>query len=330
MIITSKFSVINLVYSNTLVVTFDAQETRFAKAYGEPRIDVAGVIPYDAGEPAPPVNLAFTIEEDIGAPLVGGAAAFNNASANWEISAVGDTTLTPGTVVGFHKGFEEVLGNVLLATQIDYVAGNVDEGVGDDYLIGFCVLPGTDAADDLAGLFFGWGQYNSVRRIFAFEKTKGGAGVLIGAPVARPSPNGLYLRMTREADAYTFEYSLNNAQTWAVLGSTTLGSAAPRLGLFVSSGDDLTPATALFSNLAATTLPVPTPGTFTILGSPDMRLMRSQGPHTFQLDGKVDPQAKEKVEGWSAEISARLSAAKATLLANPDPGPNPAESIAQA
>lgn len=330
MIVKTQHSVVNRVYQASLLVDFDAQEARYSKAYGEPSVNVAGEIPYDAGDPPPPQDLVFDLEQDIGPAAVGGTAVYNSASQNWEIEAAGVLGVDQATVTGFHKGYKDVIADVILETQLDFIDELPVEGMAGDYLVGFCVLPGTDAANDLAGIFFGWGELGGVRGIWAFEKDKGGTGTVLGSLVPRSQPNGVYLRMVRVSADLTLSYSLNNGQTWSVLSTAELDAAAPRMGLFTSSGDNDAVVNALFSKIRSQTLPVPTPGTFVIQGGPTYELIRSMSPHVFQLDGKTDPEAQAKVHGWAAEIRSRIEVAKDELLANPDPGQNPDISYAQA
>lgn len=329
MIVKTSLNVINRVYSAALATELDVQETRFSRAYGEPQVNVAGVIPYDAGDPPPPQDLVFNIEQDIGPAAVGGVAVYNAASQNWEIEAAGVLGVNQATVSGFFKGYMDVVADVVVETQLDFIDELPDEGMAQDYLVGISVLPGTDASPDLAGLFFGWGEYGGVRGIWAFEKEKGQDGTLLGSLVARSNPSGVFLRVTRTSADVLLSYSLNNGQTWQEFESTTVDSVAPRMGFFTSSGDTAATVTALFSKVRSQTQPIPTPGTFVIEGGPTMRLIRSQSPHTFSLDGKVDPEAQAKVVGWAAEIRGRLEAAKDTLMANPDPGSSPDVSFNQ-
>lgn len=330
MIINTKLGVINHVHRATLEIELDAQESRFVKAYGEPRVDIAGVFPYEAQDPPAPEALLFDIEEDIGSSVVGGSTLFNTASHNWEITAAGSIAAGLSGVHGFHKGVRDVLADIRFETQIDYVDAELEVATAD-YIHGWAILPGFDASANLPGVFFGWGSYDGQRGIWAFEKEANEDGTLIGSLVPVQYANGVFLRIERTGSTFILKYSLNNAETWSVFAEVHVAAKAPRIGLFTSSGDTNNTATskALFSRIATTTNPPAIPGTFEILGSPSMRYIRSQSPLSFQLDGKVDPEAEQKVVGWAIEMKARLEHAKVTLLGHPDPGMNPTASMRQ-
>lgn len=60
-----------------------------------------------------------------------------------------------------------------------------------------------------------------------------------------------------------------------------------------------------------------TSSTFVIAGGPKLAYVRSGMPIAFELDGTVEPEAKEKVAGWAITIKTRLEDAMTALKAKP-------------
>jgi hypothetical protein len=131
------------------------------------------------------------------------------------------------------------------------------------------------------------------------------------------SVSGLRLLVVRADASLTYKYSTDNGITYTTLGTSTVTASSVRAGLFANSGLS-TLATVLVDEYVITSSPSNV-SSFTIAGGPNLRYIRSQAPHTFRLDGKVDPDAKAKVRGWVAEVVRRISVAKTALLANQDP-----------
>ena len=74
MLIKTTLSVSDKVYAASVDVESDALETSYFQAYGEPKIDLAGVIPYVPASPQQPpgqIDLDSTVE--LGTPPAAGS-----------------------------------------------------------------------------------------------------------------------------------------------------------------------------------------------------------------------------------------------------------------
>jgi hypothetical protein len=123
MLVKTALSTSNNTYQASLEVTVDSLETAYMNAYGEPRVDLAGTIPY-AGTPIPTSEATLSVTTDLGAPPVAGSVTAQPgiSSKAKSISASGtfpnDLTSNPGT---FH-GAPDVVGDFQLDLTIASVA----------------------------------------------------------------------------------------------------------------------------------------------------------------------------------------------------------------
>lgn len=320
--VTTQLNVSNLVYKGTVAVEFDSLDSSYAVAYGEPKVDLSGSIPFIPPSPQqPPGQIELSLETDLGTvPVAGSATEVAGLGGDLEVVGSGTFPTALDDTNAFFKHAEEVVGDFEMKTRIDAAWGGLitngtDPATVDGFRIGLALYDG-DESDD-PSVILGWGSHNSAFNIALWERAnKGGAYNEVNT-VAKSSPSGIWLRFTRESAALTCEYSLDNGETWATIGAVTLSKQVYRVGLIVSSGDT-TAVTAQFSGTSLTNTPVEDVNSFTIEGSNQVYL-RSQSPHTFSLDGKVDPLAEHKVIGWMEEIKNRISTAMTDLRTNPNP-----------
>jgi hypothetical protein len=328
MIIRTTKSVTNKVYSATLSVEFSTLETEFAKAYGEPKIDLNGQIPFSPTAPAlPPGQITLSAEADMGTVPVSGGANWNDGLDAWEVVGSGTFPNLLDDTVGFYKHAEEVVGDFEFVARLDHVGGGSfdagdDPTLKDGFRVGLMLSYGDDT--DGPQVILGWGAHNSGYNMALWHRPTAGTAFSVVNEISRSSPNGLYFRLTRTSLTLLAEYSLDNGDTWNTIGSTTLDRQAWRVGLFANSGNS-DAVEAIMSNVSLTQTPVEDVNVFTI-GGENRVLMRSQSPHTFKLDGKLDTEAENKVDGWAAEIKDRLIQAKSDLFAQND---NPTADIGE-
>ncbi|HSV27928.1 MAG TPA: hypothetical protein VLL76_00175 [Candidatus Omnitrophota bacterium] len=335
MLISIKKTVSNKVHTAQVTVQTDALENEYFTAFGEPRIDLAGEIPFTPTAPSvPPGQITLDEEVDLGTPGASGDATEVAALDALEIKGAGKFPTLLTDTVGFFKHAREVVGDFEMRARIDYVDGGlVDSGAdpttNDGFRVGMALYDG-DASDD-PSIIFGWGAHQSAYNLVLWHRTaKDGAYSQINA-IARSDFKGLFLRLVRESLTLKAYYSIDNGDTWNLMATTTLARQAYRVGLFINSGIDDELCTAVISSLSLTALPVEDQNIFTIEGGPNLAYMRSQSPHTFSIDGKVDPEAENKVSGWADEIKTRLVTAKSDLFSgNPAPSGGDETTIYQA
>jgi hypothetical protein len=323
MLISIQKTVSNKLHTAQVSVTTDALENEYFTAYGEPKIDLAGEIPFTPTAPSiPPGQITLDEEADLGQPGASGSADELTALDALEIQGAGKFPALLDDSVGFFKHAREVTGDFEMRARIDDIDGGlieslVDPTTVDGFRVGMALFDG-DEGDD-PSVIFGWGSHHSGRNLVLWHRTtKGGAYSAINT-LARSDYRGLFLRLVRNSLTLSAYYSIDNGSTWSLMATTTLAVQSYRVGLFVNSGvaDELT--TAVISNLTLTALPVEDGNVFTIEGGPLLAFMRSQAPHVFSLDGKTDPEAENKVAGWADEIKQRLVTAKSTLFSQNTP-----------
>jgi hypothetical protein len=320
MITKHSLTVQNLVYAGTVTTELDSVEMAYVQAYGEPRIDLNGMIPYTPPAPdAPPGGITLDSETDVGTPPVSGESDDN--------PGLGDALVVKGSgvfpnllddTVGFFKFAEEVVGDFQFTTRLDFFNGGLfeedgaDPTVVDGFRTGLMLQRGTNSNGP--AILLGWGSHNSAYNLALWHRpTEGGAFTEVNV-VSRDNPSGIYLRLTRTGITLVAEYSTDNAKTWNILGSTTVQYQSYRAGLFINSGTTEL-ADATFTNTLLTNDPEQVEYEFEIKGERRV-YVRSNSPHTFQVDGKVDSEAHAKVNGWLQEISKRSGDAIRDLLAN--------------
>jgi len=318
MIVRKTLSVKNSVHSAAVEVELDSLEMSYVQAYGEPKIDLAGAIPFTPSSPSSPSGeLELGTSTDIGTVPASGSATFNEGIEAYEVLGSGtfDTNLT--THPGFFFGNAEVIGDFRIRTRLDHADDHLaDPSSSDGFSIGLGIFQG-DEVDD-AGVLFGWGGNHNPLGINLWHRATDGANASLVNSVARSSPNGIFFEVVRESDTLTFRYSTDNGDSWATIGTVTITQQALRVGIFVNSGV-ASNAFAIMSNVELVSLPTEEVNSFTISNGPDLVLIRSQAPHDFQLDGKTDSEAEAKVAGWAAEIIDRLKTAKTDLLTEANP-----------
>jgi len=332
MLIQTTKSVANSVRRASIAVDLTSLEQSYCDAYGEPQIDLNGTITYvPSSEQTPPDQIPMAVNEDIDTPPLAGSAA-NDSGLGLNGLVLKGSGVFPHALdsdVGFLHYALEVTSDFeckanLLSVHGGLATSGTDPSTVDGFRAGIAVRFGAD--DDAPGLIFGWGSHNTAFNVALWQRTVAGAAYTIVNQVARSTPYGVFLRLTRTSLDCKAEYSFDNGTTWVTLATVTLSQQTYRVGLFVNSGTTGL-ATALFNQVSLTPEPSGNPQTFTIAGT-KMVYIASQSPHTFAQDGKTDPQAEAKVAGWATTIQARLAAAKTTLLLNPQPE-SPDTSVAQ-
>jgi hypothetical protein len=321
MIIRTQKTVQNFTFTGQVDVEFSTLETAYAKAYGEPSIDLNGTIPYQASAVAPN-QVPFDYSANIGQtpPPAGGSMTAVAGTGGHLLNGSGTFSTALTDTIGFFSGAEELVGDFELKARIDYVDGGLfdtatDPTTVDGFRVGLLIQYGNDSNGP--SVLFGWGAHNSPYNLVLWNRTSTGGGYVSAGSVALADPTGLYLRLSRSATTLTASYSTDNGVTWSTLGTVPLAGAAYRVGLFMNSG---TPnlATALLSGRSLVRTADSGTGEFAIQGS-KYALIRSQSPHIFKLDGRVDPEAEAKVLGWIEEVKTRLTTAKNDLMANGSP-----------
>ncbi|MDZ4864472.1 MAG: hypothetical protein SGJ01_13630 [Gemmatimonadota bacterium] len=318
MIVKKIPTLVNGVYSMQLDVELDAVETAYARAYGEPKVDVAGVIAYTPSGAIAPGQLTVATEENLGTvPVAGVATAAPGFGSNaYELTASGTFPTALTSNPGFFKGNAEVIGDFEIKVKLIHAEYVTDPAAADGFLRGLAVMEDNEVDDP--AVLFGWGGHQSVLKLSLRQRTVKGAALSEAAQVARTAGNGIFFRLTRIGNVLTARYSYDNGTVWAVLGAVSLVKQAVRVGLFFNSGRGASDLN-LISDLSLVNTASVSAGQFTIGGNPDLRSMRAQSPHEFSLDSRLDSEALLKVTGWAATITSRLQAAKATLLTNPNP-----------
>ena len=318
MIVRKTLSVKNSVHKASIEVELDSLEMSYVQAHGEPKVDLAGAIPFTPSTPSTPSGtLSFDIEGDIGTVPVAGSSSFNAGLDAYELNGSGTFNNGRTNHPGFFKAKQEVIGDFRIRARLDHAHDYLaDPSAADGFLIGLGVFLDDDV--DAAGVIFGWGGHQSPLGINLWHRAAAAGAFSTVNSVARSSPNGIYFEIVRDSDSLTFKYSTDNGESWATIGTVTITQQTLRVGLFLNSGVAAA-AFAIMSNVELVSLPTEEVNSFTIANGPDLVLLRSQAPHEFQLDGKVDSEAEAKVIGWSAEIETRLKTAKDTLLTKANP-----------
>lgn len=328
MIVTTTTSVVNAVQAVSLGVEVDTLEFAYINAYGEPQIDLAGLITYVPDGTAPePTPIPFDFDDDVGTVPVGGGSTWVESLGAWELTGSGIVPVGANNWPGYLKGTREVTGDFQIECQLLAISGVATGAPPPGFRVGLVMWDG-NASDD-PGYLFGWGSPgDAICNLSLLERElSGGASTVINS-VVMSTGRGLSLRLRREDDTLTAWYSDDNQETWIEFASVTLTTTTFKMGLFVDSGLS-TLATAAFGKVQFV---VPAPAvtdTYTIAGGPRLVYIRSQAPHEFQIDGNMDPEARTKVAGWGTTIKDRLEVAKNALMARPNPLENDHTSVEQ-
>lgn len=310
-------SAVNNVYSVSIDVTVDSLEATYMAAYGEPRIDLAGVIPYN-GIPTPSSVAPLNITTDIGTVPVAGSVAAQPGVGPKAKLLLGSGTFPSGLITnpGLFHGADDVIGDfqadatLLSATPIPNVSA------ADGFGVGLAVFE--EPGDGQPGLILGWGGHNSGYKVFLWRRSTVGGALTEVAAATLASPTGLRLRIVRSSQNLVCSYSLNGGASYTTLSTVVVAKTAVRVGAFANSGTSQV-IQALIDDFAIQILPITSGSSFTIGGSPNLAYIRTNAPHVFSLSATTDPEAEAKVKGWGDTIVARIAAAKGALLANPNP-----------
>jgi hypothetical protein len=175
-------------------------------------------------------------------------------------------------------------------------------------------------ATDGPVIFFGIVQpTGGTKELAIYQRSTTGGVLTRKAGLVPSSYEGLLLRVVRTSSTFVFTYSLDGGTTWVTLSAAVGATAASyHAGLFVNNGSLTLSDSLQLAIVDSTVLRKGSLGYFTILNA-GTALMRGQSPHQLALDGKVDPEAENKVKGWNAEIRDRLIIAKTTLLLQENP-----------
>lgn len=317
MLVRSMIRTINGVYQASVTTEVDSVDSVYIAAYGEPRVDTAGSIPYTSALTPPATAIAFDTAVDLPTVPAAGSAAVAPAVGPSSLSLAGSGTLTGATITanaGFFNGKLQVSGDFDIRVHLLSAPDTIDASAVDGYAIGLGAFDSLVAG--APATLVTWGGHHGAPRISHRRRTVAAAAATEVAGIDRASIAGIYLRLARTSGTMTAYYSLDNKVTWVPLGTSTSTLDTIAVGLFINSGSGVL-QTALVSDALLQSVPV-SGFTFTIVGGPNLRLIRSQSPHMFQLDGRLDPDAKAKVKGWVAEITTRIGAQKTLLFANPN------------
>lgn len=319
MLTRSTISTLNGVYTASVAVELDALDSVMTSAYGEPRIDTAGLIPFSSTLANPATSVALDYTADLGSVPAAGSALLTPTVGARAYTIQGSGTLSTDTAIvsnpGRFIGTQEIVGDFDIRAQLLSFTPVISVPAADGFAAGFLLSEGT--GDSNAGTLFAWGAHRGTPAITHRRRATDGAALATVASVAMASPIGLYIRVVRSGNDLTGYYSVDAGTTWTALGTSVTTRAALRVGLFVNSGSN-TVATLLATDVLLQTVPTEETS-FTITGGPNLRYIRSQSPHTINLDGKVDPDALAKVKGWVDTLRSRLSTIKTTLYTNPNP-----------
>lgn len=322
MLLTSQVSAINLVFTGSVSVELDALENAYVKAYGEPTIELGGVIPYTTLDAGPDV-LAFDTSVDIGAGISGGAATVVPGLGVGGLNLVGRGGMPSGlaAVSGFFHGRQNVGTDFTLESRVivGIPGATVTPPAPAEGLVQALALFETLATDGPV-IFFGIVQpTGGTKELAIYQRSTTGGVLTRKAGLVPSSYEGLLLRVVRTSSTFVFTYSLDGGTTWVTLSAAVGATASSyHAGLFVNNGSLTLSDSLQLAIVDSTVLRKGSLGYFTILNA-GTALMRGQSPHQLALDGKVDPEAENKVKGWNAEIRDRLIIAKTTLLLQENP-----------
>jgi hypothetical protein len=321
MLISAQLKASNLVYTGSITVDPDSLESAYIKAYGEPLLPLGGDIPYTPITGSPDV-LSFNLSTDIGTVTGGGVATVPGlGTGGYAIQGRGGMPISPTTLDGFFYGRDSVSTDFTLRTQlITTVPGaTLTSPAPAEGLVTALALFETVSTNGTT-ILFGVIQPKGGTKELAVYQRSTVSGVLTRiAGVVLSSYDGLYLQITRST-TLEFSYSVDNGTNWIVLTAAVTGALASSYaaGLVVNNGsltllDDTSKVYVENTLLRKGDL-----GHFNILNA-GYALMRSQSPHQFFLDAKIDPEAENKVKGWMAEMRTRLISLKDVLMANDNP-----------
>lgn len=322
MLLTSQVTAINLVYTGSVSVELDSLENAYVKAYGEPTIALGGQIPYETLSNGSDV-LPFDTSLNIGVAASGGFATPlpGLGAGAYDLVGRGGMPSLAGSVSGFFYGRSAVSTDfTMVSRRIVAIAG--DTATPPAPTAGMVQALAMFESLTTGGpvIFFGLVQLPDgalelavCRRAIADDELVRVAGITLS------SYDGLLLRIIRTGTSLAFAYSQDAGVTWTTLQAAVSASAATyAVGWFLNNGS-MTLSDSINRMLVdSTVLQKGLLGYFSYLNA-GTALFRSQAPHQFSLDGKVDPEAENKVKGWVAEIRARLIAAKTALMAQENP-----------
>lgn len=322
MLLTTQIAAINLVFTGSVSVDLDSLEDAFVKAYGEPTIERGGVIPYTPLAAGPDI-LAFDTAVDIGTGASSGAATAVPGLGSGGLDLVGRGGMPGGnaSVSGFFNGRQNVGTDFTLEARLilGIPGATLTPTAPAQGLVQALAMFETLTTDGPV-IFFGVVQPNGgAKELAVYQRSTTGGALTRVAGLVPASYEGLLLKIVRTSSTFAFTYSLDGGTTWVALSAAVGATASSyHLGLFLNNGS-ITLSDSLNRLIVdSTVLRKGTLGYFTFLNA-GTSLIRSQSPHQFALDGKVDPEAENKVKGWNAEIRTRLIAAKTALLAQDNP-----------
>ncbi|MFA6132457.1 MAG: hypothetical protein WC869_00420 [Phycisphaerae bacterium] len=322
MLLTSQIIATNLVFAGSVSVDLDSLEDAYIKAYGEPTIELGGLIAYaplNAGPDILPLDTAV----DIGASASGGSSVDvpGLGSGGLDLLGRGGMPVGNANVSGFFKGRQNVGTDFTLeARLILSIPGAVltSPAPAEGLVQGLAMFE--TLATDGPAIFFGVIQPNGGSKELAiYQRVTTGGALTRLAGLVPASYEGLMLKIVRTGAALAFTYSLDGGTTWLALSAAVGATASSyQVGLFLNNGSQTIADSLNRLVVDSTVLRKGTLGYFTILNA-GTALIRSQSPHQFSLDGKVDPEAENKVKGWLTVIRQRLIDAKAALLLQENP-----------
>lgn len=321
MLLASQTQAVNHVTTGSMSVEFDTLESAFAKAYGEPSVDLGGVIPYSPLVTGPDI-LAFDTALNVGT-ATGGSAVPVPGYGVGGFAVYGRGGMPAGlySLDGYFSGRQSVGTDFTLEARIlaAIPGATLTVPAPDQGLVEGIALFETLTTDGPVILFGICHPTAGITELSIHQRTTT-AGVLVRkAGVVLSSYAGVMVRVVRTGALFVFTYSIDGGVTWIAIDPAVGATAASyACGLFVNNGS-LTLADSLnrvlFDKVVLRKGKI---GYFTIIGT-NLSLMRSQSPHQLALDGKTDPEAENKVKGWLAAIRLRLIDAKVALLAQPNP-----------
>lgn len=327
MIVRKALTVTNNRYAASVGVEFSSLEMQYAKAYGEPIIELNGVITYVPSTNVPPAD-QIPLDADVGLGGGAGSAAENETVSGLTVAGSGNWDTSPvNALAGFFHGASDVIGDFQFTVDLLSIYGVEADTTNGGYRIGIAILKVLDPSAE--GFVFGVGSNNAgAFDLSVLVNSAQGASYAVAEDAAISQPiTGIKLRVTRVSNDLTLEYSTDGGESFEELAVLEISGAAWNVGLLVGSGSG-SAATAVFNKISLTHA-AQGPGSQFTIGGEKRVLMRSQAPHQFGLDKNLDPEAQAKVTGWANTIETRLRAAMTTLLQNENPNDADTEVVTQ-
>jgi hypothetical protein len=235
------------------------------------------------------------VDTDIGAPGVAGSTQFLGLSGNVDVpsfqyTVAGSGAGVSGTSDQFHFLEQTITGDGSVVAQLDSFNGGASEAEA-----GIMFRPNNSAGSPFTALML-----TPTGQVVFQTRAPGGTATVTQATVTAPSPT--WLELQRSGNTFTASVS-SDGVNWSVVGSKTVGLGGRVLtGLAVTSADNSSLATAVFSNVVVNSDSVPLGAEPSALseGSPQfVDVMKQAGP--FLTAAKASVPATLDANGWPTE-----------------------------